>query len=101
MTQWIEKLFGKKPVPVPTPELLYQPPVWLKAKKWVTHQGAVGIITDTSDFGFAWVDFVDSSGLTTLSLKVPVQEISLARYDNIPPSRMGISRDAARGLGYM
>lgn len=69
--------------------------------KWVSVQGRVGIITELSDADSIVVDFVDpTTGFTTETARVSIGLCSVAKWDQIPECRRGISREAGEAKGY-
>lgn len=100
---WFKSLFSKvkSTFKKEGPEIAVAPTV-LKTMRWVTHKGAVGVVVDLSAYGFAVIDFVDfEAGTTTHTAAVPIGEVSLAKYVEIPVIRRGISEEAAALIGYM
>jgi hypothetical protein len=69
--------------------------------KWVSVQGRVGIISELSSNDTITVDYVDPvTGYTTETARVSIGLCSVAKWEQIPESRRGISREAGEALGY-
>jgi hypothetical protein len=82
-------------------EVVYLEPTILGERKWVMHNGKVGIVTDLSGAGFAVVHFVRPTGETEYANRVPVGDLILAKHFDIPESRRHPDRVAAAALGYL
>lgn len=84
----------------PIPGLIVPGVVFLRAKKWVTVKGRVGIVVSADTSGYVKVDLTNEKGETVEQARVPVGDIRLARYLEIPEPRRGDKVKAAT-LGYV
>jgi hypothetical protein len=104
--QSIARSLGIKPILEDIPPGLVNIP--LKAAmglavrgKWVSVQGRVGIISELSSADSITVDYVDPvTGYTTESARVSIGLCSVAKWDQIPECRRGISQEAGQAKGY-
>ena len=85
---------------VRVPGLIVPGMVLLKPKKWVTVKGRTGIVTSIDSSGYVKVDLVTVDGYTVETIRVPVGQVSLARYLEIPESRRG-NQVVAATKGYV
>ena len=85
---------------VPVPGLIIPGMVLLRAKKWVVVKGQVGIVVSADTSGYVKVDLTNGRGETIQQVRVPVGEVRLARYLEIPEPRRGDKVKAAT-LGYV
>lgn len=87
-------------VKLPVPGLIVPGQVVLRAKKWVIVKGQVGIVVGVDTSGYVKVDVTNDKGETTGQVRVPVGEVRLAKYLEIPEPRRGDKVKAAT-LGYV
>ena len=85
---------------LPTPGLIIPGMVMLRAKKWVTVKGRVGIVVSVDASGYVKIDLTNTAGETVEQIRVPVGEVRLAKYAEIPEPRRGDPVRAAT-LGYV
>lgn len=85
---------------VKTADVLYQVPVFLVPGKWVTADGKIGIVTDTSSGNVIGVDHVDADGFTTIRKYYPVGQVLIAKLLEIPAPRRPSNNSQAHSLGY-
>lgn len=68
--------------------------------RWVVAGGKLGVVTELAP-DISTVDLVDSDGFTYFTTKVPTGQIRLAKWKEIPVSRIvGLTADDAQRLGY-
>jgi hypothetical protein len=84
----------------PVPGLIVPGMVFLRAKKWVTVKGRVGIVVSADTSGYVKVHLTNEKGETVEQIRIPVGDVRLARYLEIPEPRRGDKVKAAT-LGYV
>ena len=75
-------------------------PLYLKRGKWVIYDKKIAIITDISNAGRAIIDFIGEDGLTLSRAIVPINDLRIALWIEIPASRRP-SVEAGRARGYL
>lgn len=109
MFDWFKKkpeLKETEPAPtfvtqeISVPGLIVPGMVLLRAKKWVTVKGRIGVVVSANTSGYVKVDLTNEKGETVEQIRVPVGEVRLARYLEIPEPRRGDKVKAAT-LGYV
>lgn len=78
------------------------PPILLAKGKWIVWKDRVGILYDVADGGVAAIIHLtnDPAGETVGQLQVPVGELRIAKYTEIPAKRRPADPMAALRLGY-
>lgn len=84
----------------PVPGLIVPGVVFLGPKKWVTVKGKIGIVTAIDASSYVKVALVKPDGTNLEDIRVPVGEVKLARYLEIPECRRG-DKVIAATLGYV
>ena len=88
------------PAPAPT-IILPATHILLKPMKWVMFENRVAIVFALDSSGYATIHFVDATGTTTSSARVPGGMLQLARLAQIPEPRRPRDVAYAATLGYV
>lgn len=90
------------PAPAPAPTIILPAThILLKPMKWVMFENRVAIVFALDSSGYATIHFVDATGATTSSARVPGGMLQLARLAQIPEPRRPRDVAYAATLGYV